>query len=146
MTMRSYPRNSPRAAARIVAMTMLADGNFCRSELDVLARLRAHERLGLTPVELHGVVQEICEDLLSASHLAWSSACVIDPRTLADLMAEVDDPKLRSEVVQLCKAVVIADEHYADGEAIVMDAVAWHWRMPGVISSPAWRSLQPAVA
>ena len=31
--MRSYPRNSPQAATRILALAMLADGHQCASEL-----------------------------------------------------------------------------------------------------------------
>jgi hypothetical protein len=34
--MRSYSRNSPEAAARIVALVLIADGHVCRSEFDVL--------------------------------------------------------------------------------------------------------------
>ena len=45
--MRSYPRNSPQAAARIVALAMLADGDLTRTELDALDQLDAHEQLGL---------------------------------------------------------------------------------------------------
>ena len=125
--MRSYPRNSPQAAARIVAMTMLADGNLCKAELDALERHRAQERLGLAPSELQTIVQEMCEDLMRYSHLAWTSACVIDPHTLRALIAEVDDPGLRDVVMQLCVAVVAADEHLAAGETIMLDAVAEHW-------------------
>ena len=36
--MRTYPNNSPQAAARIVGLAMLADGNVCKGELDVLDR------------------------------------------------------------------------------------------------------------
>ncbi|HQR11519.1 MAG TPA: TerB family tellurite resistance protein [Casimicrobiaceae bacterium] len=134
--MRSYPRNSPQAAARIVAMTILADGNLCKAELDALKRHRADQRLGLRPAELQAVVQEICEDLLQHSHLAWTSTCAIDPRTLGEIMAEVDDPALRAVVLQLCAAVVAADEHVAAGESTMLDAVAEHWRA-GVAFTPA---------
>ena len=30
--MRSYPRNSPEAAARIVALVLISDGHVCSSE------------------------------------------------------------------------------------------------------------------
>ena len=47
--MRTYQNNSPQAAARIVGLAMLADGNVCKAELDVLDRLGAHQQLGLQP-------------------------------------------------------------------------------------------------
>ena len=37
--MRTYARSSPYAAARIVALTLLADGYLCKTELDALDRL-----------------------------------------------------------------------------------------------------------
>ena len=36
--MRTYPSNSPEAAARIVALAMLADGNVCHREMQALTR------------------------------------------------------------------------------------------------------------
>jgi hypothetical protein len=144
--MRTYPRNSPRAAARIVALTMLADGNLCQTELDVLERLGAAGRFGLTAPVLRAVVQELCEDLLSGSHHTWTSTCAIDRPTLAALMAEVDDPYLQADIVRMCAAVAAADAHNAEGEAIIMDALAEHWRMPGVVSPPLSGPLQATPA
>lgn len=51
--MRTYPRNSPQAAARIVALAMLADGHVCRSEIEALERCDAAARLGLSRASLH---------------------------------------------------------------------------------------------
>ena len=45
--MRSYPTDSPQAAARIVTLAMLADGAVCRAEVDALERSGVHEQLGL---------------------------------------------------------------------------------------------------
>jgi uncharacterized tellurite resistance protein B-like protein len=127
LIMRSYPRNSPQAAARIVALTVLADGHLCKEELDVLDRLDAHTQLGTSRAQLHAVMHEFCNDLLSSMHLSWEEACRVDPRTMGDLMAEIDDRELRLTVLQLCVAVVEADEHVADGESIVLNAAVEHW-------------------
>ena len=47
--MRTYPRNSPEAAARIVALVLISDGHVCRSEIETLQpEVRDHEpRLAL---------------------------------------------------------------------------------------------------
>ncbi|HBY64031.1 MAG TPA: hypothetical protein DEH78_29770 [Solibacterales bacterium] len=125
--MRTYPDNSPQAAARIVALAMLADGNLCKAEVDELERLGFHAQLGLPPDALHVIVHDLCEDLLSAAHLTWGDACRVDPRTLAGLLCEVDDPRLRLKVLRLCVAVVEADGHVADGESIVLVTAVEHW-------------------
>jgi len=125
--MRTYPRNSPRAAARIVALTLVADGHLSPAELAVLDELRAHQQLGLPRSALHEVVHAFCEDLLLAMDMSWGDVCRIDDATLAQLFAEVDDPLLRERVLRLCVAVADADAHLADGEALVLGAAAVHW-------------------
>ena len=125
--MRSYPRNSPQAAARIVALAMLADGHLCKGELDAIDQFGAHEQLGLEPAQFQGVMHAFCEDLLAALHGNWSATCRIDPHTLSALLAEVDDPVLRCTVLRLCAAAVEADGHVADAESIVMTAAVEQW-------------------
>lgn len=125
--MRSYPRNSPQAAARIVALAMLANRNLCKKELDTFDRLDVHAQIGLGKAEFHSVVQTLCEDILSAAHSSWSDMCRVDPRTLAELMAEIDVPELRHKLIDLCVAVVEADGHVADSESIVLVAAVEHW-------------------
>ncbi|MBC7603001.1 MAG: TerB family tellurite resistance protein [Ramlibacter sp.] len=123
----TYPNNSPQAAARIVALAMLADGHLCKSELDALDSVDVHEQLGLSPGELHVIVHGLCEDLLVSSQGAWGAACRIEPDTLASLLAEIDDTALRAKVLQLCLRVFAADEHLADGETVILAAVVAHW-------------------
>ena len=127
--MRNYPLNSPQAAARIVALTLLADGHLCKAELDVLAQQRAAEALGLSQAEMEEVVRTFCEDLMAGARTDWSDASSIDPRTLAELMAEIDDPELRLKLVKLCVSIVEADDHIADGEALVLTAAVEQWHM-----------------
>jgi hypothetical protein len=66
----SYAPNSPEAAARIVALVLIADGHVCRSEFDVLNQLDAPRLLGLEPDQMPRVVQALCEDLLMAAYAA----------------------------------------------------------------------------
>lgn len=133
--MRTYPKNSPRAAARIVALTMLADGHLCKSEMDVLDRMHAHALLGISSGELQVVVQDLCEDLFSTSQQSWGAAW-LDPTTLTALLEEIDDRELRFHVMGLCVAVVEADAHAAEGEATVLTAMHEHWRQVWPFSAP----------
>lgn len=144
--MRSYPRNSPEAAARILALAMLADGSLCKVELDAVKQLKGHEQLGLDPVQLHAVMHIFCEDLLAAAHGSWSQACRIDPHTLAQLMAEIDDPELRRQVLRLCVAVVEADGHIAENESIVLSAAVEQWGLHHEMFRPDSAAERPAHA
>jgi uncharacterized tellurite resistance protein B-like protein len=125
--MRTYPQNSPQAAARVVALTLLADGQLQRVELDMLDRLGAHAQLGLARAELQEVIHTFFEDLRETVRLSWADGCLLSPRTIRQLMDEVDDPGLRLEVLRLCAALVEADGHVAEGEAMVLMAAVEQW-------------------
>lgn len=133
--MRSYPRNSPEAAARIVALVFIADGHVCRSEFDVFEQLDGPRELGLEPAGLPHIVQTLCEDLLMGEHRSGSMLGGLDDSGLALLMAELDDPALQRKVLRLAVAAARADRHLADGEAIVLAAARQHWGM-GAESEP----------
>lgn len=125
--MRSYPVNSPEAAARIVALTMLADGHLSQNEFDVLHRGGGSATLGLEPDRLHDVLLALCEDLLHGAGLEWSQACKVDPHALSSLMAEIDEPGLRQRVLALCVQVAEADQHVSDGESLLLTQAVEQW-------------------
>jgi hypothetical protein len=129
--MRTYSTDSPEAAARVVALALLADGDLSRVELARLDDLGAHEMLGLTRAELHGVLNDFCYDLLETTRLTWGDACRVDPLTLSQLLAEVQSPPLRSRVLSLCLAVAEADEVVTDGESLVLVSAVEQWGLQG---------------
>lgn len=136
--MRSYPRNSPEAAARIVALVLIADGHVCRSEFDALNQLDGPRELGLQADGLPRIVQTLCEDLLMGDQGSGSMLGALDDRSLASLMAEVDDPALQRKVLALAEAAARADRHFAEGEALVLAAACRHWGL-GAESEPVGR-------
>ncbi len=139
--MRTYPSNSPQAAARLLAMALVADGNYALSEIKALDRLDAARQLGLPPQDLKAVIEAFCEDLLLGAHGEWLGSSQLDATTRQALLAEVTDPALRAKIVALCEAVVAADGHLADGETAMLDSLTHAWRqMPGSHRNPegAW--------
>lgn len=125
--MRCYPTNSPQAAARIVALSAMADGQLDPKELEHLDRLHVHTQLGLTREQWHDVLHALCEDLLACTRLTWGDACSVDPLTLQHLLAEVHDPALRERVLALSLAVAEADDQVTEGEALVLAAAVERW-------------------
>ena len=144
--MRPYAPNSPQAAARIIALTLLADGDLGEAELALLDELSVHRELGLTRAALHDIVDQFCEDLLSSKQLSWADACPVDEYTLAALMGEIDDPVLRRKVLDLCVRLAAVDDLVAEGESVVLMAALAHWRLSlhGLPVPAAGRSAQPA--
>lgn len=129
--MRSYPRNSPQAATRILALAMLADGHQCPSELALLERLEVHAQLGLSRTELHAVVHTFCEDLMAVSTgMCWADLSQVRPDPLRQVLGEVDDPALQCLLMELCISLVEADRFLADTESIVLAAALLQWGLP----------------
>jgi len=127
--MHSYPRNSPEAAARIVALMLISDGHVCRSEVDALNSLKVEAELGLAPGAFMPVVQTLCEDLLMGAGSSGPVFGGLDAPTLASLMDDVDLPALQRQVLRLCAAVAEADRHLADAERLVLDVARQQWRL-----------------
>lgn len=127
--MRSYPRNSPEAAARILALVLISDGHVCSSEFDILKQLGAERELGLEPQLLPHIVYTLREELLAGGYETGSLMDNIDDRALASLMAEISDPALQRKVLRLSLAAARADGHLADGETLVLEAARHHWKL-----------------
>jgi hypothetical protein len=127
--MRKYTKNSPQAAARIVALTLIADGDVGQAELALLDKLAVHQQLGLTRDAMHDVIDTFCEDLLSSNQLAWADACPVDEYVLEELMGDIDDPALRRKVLGMCVKLAEVDDHVAEGESIVLIAAVAHWSL-----------------
>jgi len=117
-------------------VALLADGHLCKTEIDLLDRLDVARQLGLARSELHSVVHGFCEDLLASASGGWADACRIDHATLSGLLAEITDPALRREVLQLCTRVVEADDHVADGESALLLAAVEHWGLQRELLQP----------
>lgn len=128
--MRAYRTNSPEAAARIVALSLLADGHVCHREMQALQALHAAELLQLAPNRLRSVLQDLAQDLLVSAYPQWGSACQMDEPALGRLLAEVSDPALRATTLALCQHLVRADGHLAPAEQCLMERLAQHWALP----------------
>ncbi len=69
--LRAYLQDSPPAAVRIVALTMLCDGHLSKVEVDAVQ------------------ARELCEDLLAATGMSRHANCRIDAHMLALADGEV---------------------------------------------------------
>lgn len=127
--MRRYPRNSPEAAARILGLVLIADGQMCSSEIAVLKAMGAELALGLEPQLLPHIVYTLSEELLAGGATDGAFVGSIDDSALALLMAEISDPALQRTVLRLALAAARADGRLADGEALVVQAARQHWNL-----------------
>jgi tellurite resistance protein len=125
--MRPHTKNSPHAAARLVALTLISDGQLKRAEMAILERSDAHADLGLRQGEFREVVHGLCADLLHQAHQKGEVDCLIDKALIERLLTDVDDAAIRRTVLRLAIAVVHADGQVHDGESIVLLAMIEQW-------------------
>ncbi len=134
--MRSYPKNSPEAAARLVALTLIADGVASASEVQTLRAPHVAQALGLSPERLQDVLQRLCEDLLACEGRQWGRACHLDDATLEAVLAEVDDSDLRARVLAAAIEVAEADGHLSEGESRLLARAALRWGVHPAVLMP----------
>lgn len=142
--MRSYPTDSPEAAARLLAMALVVDGHYAMSEIRALDRLDAAGRIGIAPEAMKAVIDGFCEDLMLASQGEWLGSSQIDAATRQQLFGEIRNPVLGAEVRHLCEALMQADGHMADAETELLDAMARAWPSSPTMADP--QQAQPASA
>jgi len=136
--MRHYPRNSPQAAARVLALTMIADGNVSGSEIDAVRQFGIEVGFGLPAGSLGDVLKALCEDLLQGAASTGSLTCCIDDAMVESLLRDVDDPDMQRRVVAAVCAAAEADGHLADGEMKVLGAIRRCWPLAAeVVLDPA---------
>lgn len=127
--MRSYPTNSPQAAARLVAFTALADGHVCATELEVLNRLSGQAQLDLPPSQLRDLVQHLAEDLMTTAYSQWGTASQLDDSLLHAIMQETTVPEIHRVTFEMCVAVARADFHLTESEENVIAAASRQWSL-----------------
>lgn len=128
--MRTYTRNSPEAAARIVALTLLADGHLGQPEMEALQRIDVPGRLDISQPKFMGVVQGLCDDLMSSSGQNWSGTRSLSRTQVLHMLDEITDVGLRLILLQICAALSESDRHLAEGEYEMLCTLADHWDLP----------------
>jgi uncharacterized tellurite resistance protein B-like protein len=131
--MRSYPRNSPEAAGRLLALALMADGQVSPVELSRLEDLMAHIRLGLRRPAWLQVLHDFRAELAPLRRHGYTGSGDLAPELLRPLLAqfltEVDDPALRETVLTLCVEAIDADHVVTQGESAFIDTATMHWGM-----------------
>ena len=140
--MRSYPNNSPLAAARIVALTLIADGQLKPAEMRALHETKAYASLHLNPAMLRQVMQDLCADLLEDRPDDGQSDIRLSPRQITAILKEVDEPVLRHTLFGICLEAAYADDVIHDGEVTLLAEALQLWNIKDHKLESALRTLR----
>ena len=135
--MRRYPTNSPQAAARIVALTVLADGDISNAEFELLAHPEVQAQLGLDRDALATVLHHAYDDLEPSARLSLPHTCPVDEFTLRDIVGEIDDPELQRRLLRLCVDIAHSDAAVDIAESIIISSAMEQWGLHREIFRPA---------
>ena len=125
--MQTYPRNSPEAAGRIVALALLTDGNVCQAEIDAVYRLQVERELGLPAGKFADLVRALCEDLHLLQRGGGWTCAGFDRELMASFVTDVTLPALQQKVLAFVTAAASADDHLADAELQLLEVARQHW-------------------
>ena len=125
--MRQYATDSAQAAARILALTILADGGLDQAELNSVTRSEAARRLQIAEEDFDRVLQEYCQDLLQGADYLDSVALRLSPDVLRMLLDEIRDPAFQQLILQTMQDIVDADGVSTAEEAALLSQTAAAW-------------------
>lgn len=130
--LREYPRNSPRAKARLVVLALLADGRLDKREFDGLEQRGVYAALGLSREDFVAVLLDFCSDAARLPN--GRGSYLLSPRILQGLFAEVAGRAERKALMQHIFATLCSDGQLDDGEErLFWHAVdAWNLRSTGL--------------
>ncbi len=123
--MRSYPSDSPQAAARILALSMIVDGHLAPAELEALDNSKLLDQIGVDKAGFQQLLQELCFDMLNTSVV--NGAVELDQDLLDSFLDEIRLPALRRKLLGAMWRIAEADGYLADAEAVLLARACVVW-------------------
>ncbi|WP_317200980.1 TerB family tellurite resistance protein [Janthinobacterium sp.] len=123
--MRHYPTNSPQAAGRILALSMLVDGHLAPVELEALENSQLLELLDIDKAMFQDLLQELCYDMLNTTGV--QGAAGFDRALIDSLLDEIKEPELRRKLLRAMWSITDADGWLADAEAELLARACVLW-------------------
>lgn len=127
--MRNYPIDSPEAAARMVAIALMADGTIDRSERSLLERQQIVSRLGLNNEQFDSIYYGYCTDMLRSAYRHDSGALELAGNKIKEILSEIRDSGLQKKILRMMLDIVNADHCLTANEAALISQALKHWEI-----------------
>jgi hypothetical protein len=126
----SYPRNSPAAIARVVALAMLADATVHPREIDTIDALGLHQELGLSRDAFLTIVSECFAEAMIDMR-ARDRMRLVDDALVDWILADLDDPQACALAYRATLALLPADGRLSPEELAVLQRMFDRWPLRG---------------
>lgn len=125
--MRHYTPDSPHAAARLLALAILADGGLDVAELRVLDDYEIEGKLGIDKRLFDEVIKDFCFDLAQYSDREFVAQLELDRETIGHLLRDIRNAKTQMELLRMMVDIVNADGSLVGGEAVLIAEAMVVW-------------------
>ena len=125
--MRHYDTDSTPAAARLLALTVLADGGLDRNEVDAMMHTDLVRRLSIGTVEFERILREYCDDVLSSANYLDGMRLKVADEVLDLLLEDITDPALQQALLHTMQEIVSADGVETSAEVDVLARALEKW-------------------
>jgi hypothetical protein len=119
--------DSGEAAARVLVLSIVADGRLAACEVQALDDADAYDRLGLDRDRFYGVMRAVCAELLDRQVATGESMFRLDGTVAGAWIDAVRDPALRRTVLSLAFEVIRSDGQLHPGESRVFWQLLDRW-------------------
>ncbi len=123
--LRTYPKNSPEAIGRIIAMAMITDAKVDAREIRALDESNAWSTMGLDRQEFAVVARDYLRDLTASS--TGDTIRLVDVERINAMLDEIDDRDTRLRACAVMLEIFSADREAADVEWAVLTHVMQRW-------------------
>ena len=125
--MRKYSSNSPHAKARVVAISLLADGALNKAELELLDRYDIIRRLGISHDDFDKVVHDLCDDMLLFAVRSENGELELGHDIINAMLDEIQEPGVQRDLLRMMLDIVHADYRVTSGEAVLTSQAMERW-------------------
>lgn len=136
--MKTIEKNSPKALARVLAMTMITDARLDDRELDVMDRLKLYDLVGMSRVQFSRVVEDYCEELLQAGS-PDGRVNLLDQARINGIVDAVDDPGKRLLSARMVINILKADGRLEETELVLFRHILERWglSLEALVAAPS---------
>jgi uncharacterized tellurite resistance protein B-like protein len=126
--MRPYPKNSPQAIARLLAMFMITDGNMDPRELDLLENVNIYDLIGLPRKQFAQVLVDYCDDISDEAEQD-GTIHLLDTDRIEFMLSEVTDHNKRILTCVLAMDISKSDGTISDPEIVLLRHMMKEWNI-----------------
>lgn len=121
--MRSYPPDSPQAVSRLLALTVISDGNGSPSEIAATYRLSILNYAGVEQDVFDQVIDELIADLPTL----FDGLVKVEPDMIDQSLKEIVQPELRLRLWRAMWQLAYEDDHFDHAEVALLHRATQAW-------------------